>query len=202
MDFIIQMIGTTPIEIIAVMCGFINVFLIIKRSIWNYPFGLLMVVFYCKIFFDYQLYSDSLLQIFFFFMQIYGVYNWQQSNKNSGEIIVERLTAKSIYMITGITVTLWLVLSFSLDTFTDASFAYWDGAIAALSVTAQILLVKRYFENWYLWITVDLLAIGLFAVKGLHPTAALYFVFLILAVIGLFTWKSKLLDLKNENNEH
>ena len=72
--------------------------------------------------------------------------------------------------------------------FTDASLPYWDGAVAALSVLAQFLLTRRNIENWYLWIVVDILAIGLFIKKGLQPTAALYAVFLVLATIGLFTW--------------
>ncbi|BCE00191.1 nicotinamide riboside transporter PnuC [Marinicellulosiphila megalodicopiae] len=192
-NFIMQMIGNTPIEIIAVICGFINVLLIIKRSIWNYPFGLVMVLLYCKIFYDYQLYSDSVLQIFFFVMQIYGLYNWRQSNKYAGEIVVEKLNHRLISIYAMCTVVGWLIWSLMLDAYTEASYVYWDAAIAALSVTAQILLAKRFIENWYLWITVDVLAIALFAIKGLYPTSALYFVFLIMASIGFFTWRKKLL---------
>ncbi len=73
--------------------------------------------------------------------------------------------------------------------FTDASFPYWDGAIAVLSMIAQFLLSRRHIENWYLWIVVDVLAIGLFIVKDLQPTAALYGVFLVLSVIGLLGWR-------------
>ena len=73
LDFISQMIGSRPIEMIAVFCGLANVGLIIRRSIWNYPFGFLMVVLYAKIFYDYQLYSDALLQVYFFLIQFYGL---------------------------------------------------------------------------------------------------------------------------------
>ncbi len=72
LDFIAQMIGSRPIEMIAVFCGLVNVSLIIRRSIWNYPFGFLMVVLYAKIFYDYQLYSDALLQIYFFLSSFMG----------------------------------------------------------------------------------------------------------------------------------
>ena len=34
------------VEIIAVLCGIANVILIIRRSLWNYPFGLVMVALY------------------------------------------------------------------------------------------------------------------------------------------------------------
>ena len=72
--------------------------------------------------------------------------------------------------------------------FTDAAFPWWDAAVAMLSVAAQILQSRRYFESWVLWIAVDLLAVGLYAARGLWLTAGLYLVFLVLAVWGLIEW--------------
>jgi len=189
LDFIFQMIGSRPIEIIAVFCGLANVGLIIRRSIWNYPFGFLMVALYAKIFFDYQLYSDALLQVYFFLIQFYGLYYWLKGKADDGKVVVEYLPRKqySIYLL--VAFVGWSILAYLMHEFTDASFPLWDGAIAALSVLAQFLLSRRHVENWYLWITVDLLAIGLFYTKELEPTAALYGVFLILATIGLFKWR-------------
>ncbi len=45
-SFLGGMFGTRAIEIIAVLCGIANVILIIRRSLWNYPFGLVMVALY------------------------------------------------------------------------------------------------------------------------------------------------------------
>ena len=73
--------------------------------------------------------------------------------------------------------------------YTDASFPYWDASILGLSIVAQFLLARRRLENWLVWIAVDLLAIGLYWTKDLYPTAALYFVFLILATVGYFNWR-------------
>ena len=188
-DFIIQMVGTRPIEIIAVVCGLINVSLIIRRSIWNYPFGFVMVVLYAKIFYDYQLYSDSLLQVYFFFIQFYGLWYWLKGRQDDGKILVVELPKRQYAFYLGLAVAGWLTISTLMASYTDASLPYWDGAIAALSVLAQFLLTRRNIENWYLWIVVDILAIGLFIEKGLQPTAALYAVFLVLASIGLLSWK-------------
>ncbi|WP_370452083.1 nicotinamide riboside transporter PnuC [Amylibacter sp. SFDW26] len=190
-DFLIQMVGSRPIEITAVICGLINVSLIIRRSIWNYPFGFVMVVLYAKIFYDYQLYSDALLQVYYFFIQFYGLWFWLKGREDDGKIIVEFLpkTQYLSYLMTA--VVGWLILSTLMANLTDASYPYWDGSIAVLSVLAQFLLSRRNIESWYLWIIVDVLAIGLFVVKDLTPTAALYGVFLVLAIIGLFQWKAK-----------
>ena len=66
----------SPIEIAAVLLGLVNVTLVVRRSVWNYPFGIAMVVLYADIFFDAKLYSDALLQLFFLAVQFYGWWNW------------------------------------------------------------------------------------------------------------------------------
>jgi len=201
LDFLIQMLGSSAIELIAVFCGFINVVLIIRRSIWNYFFGFIMVTLYAKIFYDYQLYSDSVLQVYFFFMQIYGVACWLQGKSDDGKIQVISLSTKAFSQYLFFGVIAWLAWSYAMQVWTDASYPYWDSAIAVLSILAQFFLSRRYLQNWYLWIAVDLLAIVLFAVKGLMPTAALYAVFLILASIGLISWQRKYATQKTELNK-
>ena len=183
------MIGSTLIEYVAVVCGFLNVYLIIKRSVWNYLFGFVMVILYAKIFFEYQLYSDSLLQVFFFFTQLYGLFYWIKHKAPDGRVLVSNLENKYFALTILLTFMLWFLLSAVMRQYTDATHPIWDSAIAALSVSAQILLMRRHLESWYFWITVDVLAIGLFIVKGLAPTAVLYIVFLVLAIIGLLQWR-------------
>ena len=57
-----------------------------------------------------------------------------------------------------------------------------------LSVLAQWLLARRLIDNWIWWIAVDLLAVPLYWVKGLHLTAGLYVVFLVMSAAGLISW--------------
>jgi len=51
-EFFFGMVGGSLIEWIAIACGLTNVALIIRRSIWNYPFGFVMVTLYFFIFWD------------------------------------------------------------------------------------------------------------------------------------------------------
>ncbi len=176
------------LEIIAVALGIINVALIIGRSVWNYPFGLLMVVLYGKIFFDAQLYSDALLQVFFFIVQIYGLFDWLNAREGDGKVAIRFLSARWRVLTLLAATIAWLAFGFAMRRWTDAAYPYWDSAIAAGSVAAQILLARRFVENWLLWIAVDLGAIGLFVVKDLHLTAGLYGLFLCMAIGGLWAW--------------
>ena len=188
-EFFFGMIGGSLIEWIAVACGLTNVALIIRRSIWNYPFGFIMVALYFFIFWEYKLYSDAILQVYFFVIQFYGLWVWLNGRAPDGRVMVAPLSRQMFIDYLAMTAVAWMAISFLMDTYTDAAAPIWDSAVAALSVTAQFLMSRRHIESWLLWIVVDVLAIGLFYTRDLAPTAALYFIFLGLAITGYVQWR-------------
>lgn len=180
-----------PLEALATLLGLVNIGLIVRRSVWNYPFGLAMVAIYAWLFAqpDVRLYSDAGLQLFFFVVQLYGWWNWARSEAESGEVAVLRLSALGcvLWLAAGAFATLaWGAL---MHRFTSAALPWWDAFIAMTSVAAQLLMARRYLENWILWIAVDAVAIGVYAAKGLMLTAFLYAVFLIMSAVGLASWR-------------
>jgi nicotinamide mononucleotide transporter len=189
LDFVISMFGSRTVEWIAAACGLMNVALIVRRSVWNYPFGFAMVVLYFFIFRDYRLYSDAALQVYYFAIQTYGVWYWLQGQADDGRVVVVPLARSRFAGYLAITGALWLVIAALMARYTDAAAPYQDAAVAALSVLAQFLLSRRNQESWLVWIAVDLLAIELFFSRGLMPTAALYVIFLVLAITGWFQWR-------------
>ncbi|MES1973218.1 MAG: nicotinamide riboside transporter PnuC [Pseudomonadota bacterium] len=179
----------SSIEMIAVALGIVNVALVVRRSLWNYPFGIVMVALYAHIFFGARLYSDALLQLFFFVVQIYGWAHWSRAAAAAGEVRVERLGPRARLAWCAGSVVATALWGWGMHRFTDAAFPWWDAAVAILSVAAQLLMSRRFLENWVLWIAVDLLAIGLYAAKDLWLTAGLYGVFLLLSIWGLLGWR-------------
>ena len=178
----------TQIEWVAAGFGVANIILLVRRSIWNYPAALAMVSLYAWIFAGQKLYSDMLLQGVFFALNIYGWAHWR--GVIQAEVLqVRTLSFGSAGWILAATVAGWAVWSTAMYQLTDATAPYWDGAVAALSVTGQVLLARRYIANWYYWIAVDLLAIPLFYSRGLTATTALYGLFLVLAIVGLLQWR-------------
>ena len=176
------------LERIAALLGLINIVLIVRRSVWNYPAALAMVTLYGVIFFDAKLYSDAGLQVFFFLINLYGWWSWSANQAVEGEIKVERLTATGIALWLAGSGAATLCCGALMARYTDASFPWWDGGVAMFSIAAQILMTRRYLENWHWWIAVNLMSIPLYLVKGLQVTAGLYVVFLIMAVWGLIEW--------------
>ena len=176
------------IEAIATLLGVANIILLVRRSIWNYPFGLAMVALYARIFFTSRLYSDAGLQLFFFVIQLYGWWAWWRAGGVRHAIRVERLTPPARIAWSAMIALTSLCLGAIMGNYTDASFPWIDATVAIASVAAQILLARRRIETWLLWIAVDVIAIGLYAAKHLYLTSGLYGLFLIISIIGLAEW--------------
>uniref|UniRef100_UPI0035CAAB0A nicotinamide riboside transporter PnuC n=1 Tax=uncultured Sphingomonas sp. TaxID=158754 RepID=UPI0035CAAB0A len=179
----------TALEIVAFLLGLANVSLVVLRSIWNYVFGLAMVALYAVIFLDAKLYSDALLQAFFFVVQIYGWWNWARVRAQTGDIAVAHLAVRERALWAGGAIAGSVVWGYGMHRFTDASFPWIDATLAIVSVVAQILQSRRMIESWWLWIIVDIGSIALYAAKGLHLTMLLYAIFLLLAIWGLLDWR-------------
>jgi nicotinamide mononucleotide transporter len=179
------------IEIAAALLGVANVLLVVRRSVWNYPFGIAMVSLYFFVFWDAKLYSDALLQIFFLLIQLYGWWAWTRAERVDHGVAVGWLGNRARLRWALGTVVAILVWGTGMGRFTDAAAPMIDATVAGLSVSAQILQSLRRVESWVLWVSVDLLAIGLFAWRGLAVTAALYALFLLLAILGLYEWQRK-----------
>ncbi len=175
------------LEIAATIFGLINVYLIVRRNIWNFPFGLVMVVLYAKIFYDYKLYSDSLLQLYYIVVQLYGWWYWLRGRRPDGLIDVETLDRRGRLIAGAVIVAGAAALGWGMSN-TDASVPYWDATTTVMSLVAMVLLSRRKLENWVLWIAVDVLSIGIYSYKELYLTAGLYAVFLCLASWGLVEW--------------
>ncbi len=176
------------LEIIAVILGIANVALLVRRSIWNYPFGMAMVALYFVIFREARLYGDAGLQVFFFVVQGWGWWLWARAGGLGESVRVTwmrrgaRIAALALVAVSSVTI------GWTMARFTDAAMPYADATIAGGSVVAQVLLAMRRVENWALWIAVDVLSIGVYLARGLNLTAGLYVVFLVMATAGLMEW--------------
>jgi len=176
------------IEIVAAILGVVNIILLVRRSIWNYPFGIAMVSLYGVVFFQARLYSDALLQVFFFVVQIYGWWVWYHARDSAGLVKVELMSARSRVIWLAVIGVATVAEGWYLANYTSDAAPWLDANTTAMSVVAQYLLSIRKIENWILWIVTDVVQIGLYYWKGLYPTTGLYILFLILSCVGLYEW--------------
>ena len=79
----------------------------------------------------------------------------------------------------------------SLLTRVNDSAPFWDALTTVLSLIAQFMLTRKLFENWFVWITADVIYVGLYIYKDLYLTSILYAIFLAMCVAGAIQWRRR-----------
>lgn len=181
------------LEIIGTVLGVIGVTLMIRQNVWTWPVGLVQVAVSAWVFFAAKLYSDTLLQGFFFVIQAYGWWHWLSGSARArAELPVTTLTIRDrCGWITAGALATW-GWGEVMRRNTDAALPHWDAFILVFSLISQWLQARKKLENWVGWMVVNTVATGVFWHKDLRAYAALYVVFFILAVVGHVSWRKSL----------
>jgi nicotinamide mononucleotide transporter len=184
------------VEFIGTALGLISVFLAARANILTWPTGILNAIFFLIIFYQIHLYSDMFLQCYYCGMGVYGWFSWKYKADHHESAIstLDNRTRLSVIGLIAVVVlvvgTLVSQIHLMLPQVFDhpASYPYIDTFIAISSILATILLARRFFETWVLWITVDITSIGLYSVKGVKLIALEFCIFLALAMLGIYSW--------------
>ena len=183
-----QFVHTSSLEWLAVIAGFVCIYLAAKESIWNWPISLISVTAYGFLFFKEAMYGDMTLQIYFLFTGIYGCYFWFRK-KTERQKPITLLTRKGWLVSIASIIILSLLLGWFMASYTNSTVPYADGFCTSVSFVAQILLTRKVLQNWLLWVFVDICYIPLFIYKHLNLSAVLYFVLIAIAYKGYLDWR-------------
>lgn len=210
---IISYFTTLPVfELVAVAASLLYVVLAAKGNIWCWPAAILSTVLYTVIFYDVYLWMDSTLQLYYLIMAFYGWLCWRKASAGSNSIGSQSLAIESKALqytqwplrrhsiIIFILTLLSGILGWLMSTYTPTDFPYTDSATTVFAVFATYLISQKVLENWLYFIIIDIVSIFLYIEKGLIPTAALFFVYVFLAIYGYWQWRQYFQAQRNRIN--
>jgi nicotinamide mononucleotide transporter len=176
-------------EVLGFGTGAACVLLAARRNIWTFPVGIANNLVFIVLFFGAALYADLGLQIVYLVLGVMGWLGWSRHRAGDARPLITRMPTRSILPLLGAAVAGTAIIAFALHSYTDSTTEIADAGTTAVSLVAQYMLNRRWLENWYVWIAVDVAYVGLFLYKGLNITAALYLLFIGLCVFGLLGWR-------------
>ena len=179
-------------EMVATALGVLCVILGVRRSVWTFPAGIVSVALVGWVVWRERLYSDALLQVFFVGANLYGWIKWQRAQAATGDVPVRSMRPGERWG--------WLIAAplatagwgSIMHVWFAAAYPWWDAGTAVVSLIAQLLMAQRKWENWILWVAVDVALIPLYLAKGLTMFATLYVLYLALSIWGLIGWRRAL----------
>lgn len=137
----------------------------------------------------YSLYADGILNAFYVVMGFIGLHNWK-SGVNSTPIA--RVSTREVLIYLFIGVICALLSAKFLSTYTQAAATTLDSFTTVFSVIGTIWLVRRYLENWLLWIVVDAVYIYLYLTRGAVLYGLLFVIYTIISIQGYVLWQKEL----------
>ncbi len=166
-----------------------------------------MPAIYIFVYYEAGLYADFGINLYYLLAAVYGWAVWIWSRRNGpmtdGSAIVEESDSTGIQSIfakpsplgwakggvlIGVTLLAFLLIAWILIRFTDSNVPWLDSFTTALSMAAMWMLAKKYVEQWWVWMVVDVVSAGLYVYKELYFTAGLYLLYAVIAYFGYCKW--------------
>lgn len=184
----------SPVSLWAALTGVWCVILTGKGKRSSFLFGTVNVVFYAMISFQARYYGEVMLNILYYLpMNFVGWFAWKKHmNEETGEVVKRRFPRNRRVWVYGLTAAAILLYGLVLKAL-GGNLPYVDSMSTVVSVTAQILSVKRLTEQWVLWIVVDVVTVVMWGINFAQggetvATLAMWSVYLINAVIMYIRW--------------
>lgn len=172
------------IEAIAAIASAWSVWLLAKNNPLGWWIGLIGVIAYAAVFYRVKLYGEVAIQIFYLITSLQAIYIWLRGGENNTEKPVGRISQRWL-ILTALLIAVGVFGLRSVLISLGGAAPFWDALTTVLSAIAQLYLMARYLESWYLWIVADIIYVPLYASRGLYLTSILYAIFLVMAIGGL-----------------
>ena len=195
-------LGDSPIAMFSAIFGILYTLLAGKGKISCYIFGLIGSTCYIWLSVVNHLYGNAFLYLLYYIpMQVNGIFMWKDHlDKQSLEIEKTRLNINKRIKYILLTSVGCLATCMMLYTMNDAN-PLIDGITTFLSIIGMYFTVKRYFEQWIVWIAVNGLSFLMWLDLIMHgvkvySTLVMWGFYLVLAIYFCFVWHKEI-SLKN-----
>jgi nicotinamide mononucleotide transporter len=183
----------SPWEVAAVIFAIFYLLLAIRENVLCWFFAFISTAIYTVLFWDVSLLMDSALNVYYMAMAVFGWYQWTRGESNGIEkshaLAVRSMSARQHALVIAAIAILSIGSGYLLNEHSTAAWPYVDSFTTWASVITTYLVTRKYLQNWLYWIVIDAVSVPLYIDRGLNLTALLFFAYIVMAVIGYFSWR-------------
>jgi len=135
------------------------------------------------------LYADCGMEFYYLAMTVYGFIAWMRHKQKTADLPIRLMPQDLAMPLMMVFPVIWAIIYFILISFTPSNVPIADSFTTALSVIGIVALSRKYLEQWFIWIVVDIVTSVLYFYKAIPFKASLYALYVIIAVFGYFKWR-------------
>jgi nicotinamide mononucleotide transporter len=183
-----QVRAYSGLEITAVLFAVLYLVLAIRQNIWCWLCAMVSTAIYVWLFIGARLYMESVLNVFYFIMAVYGWFVWRSGDSDEKSLSVSVWSAVTHFTAILMIVILTVICGYTLTNYTDAAYPYIDSATTFAAIWATFLVARKVLENWWYWLVIDTVSVLIYWSRGLELTALLFVVYVVMIPFGLVSW--------------
>lgn len=181
----------TPLNIIAGLAGVVSVVMCAKGRTMFYFVGFIQTITYLVLAWQNNFYGEVLENLFYFVTMIWGIFVWKNNEvKNEDgteDVLAKKFTPVQWVLSIVLTIAATIGMGYWLESIGSAQ-AYTDAATNVMAIFAQILMVRRYREQWIWWFVIDVFCIKMWLVAGNWSMVAMYIAWTANTIYGFINW--------------
>jgi nicotinamide mononucleotide transporter len=184
-----ELLGTSIWEAVAVILALAYLILAIRRSLWCWLCAFISTAIYIVLMAHTGLVMDTLLQVYYLVMAVYGYIEWRRGISESGELAVVSWTWRQHLFAVAAVLVVTVINAWLLQYVYIARSPWLDSLVTWGSVLTTWMVARRVIENWLYWIVVDSIGAYLYYSRGLTATALLFIVYVGMVIHGYVVWR-------------
>lgn len=177
------------LDITTTALGLAYILLEYKANVWMWVVGFVMQSLGIILYYQKGLYADCGMEFYYLAMTVYGFIAWMHHKTKTKDLPIRHMPKRMAFIWICIGLGIWVLIYFMLSRFTNSTVPVADAFTTAFSVVGIWALARKYLEQWFVWIVVDVVTSALCFYKDIPFKASLYALYVIIAVLGYFKWK-------------
>ena len=184
------------LDLTTTILGLIYIWLEYRAHIALWVVGIVMPALDVFLYYQHGLYGDAGMAVYYTLAAVYGLLFWKfkKTKKLKRELPIIYMPKKYYLRVVVFFFVAWAATYYILIEWTNSTVPVLDSFTQALSFVGLWALARKFIEQWFFWMIVDAVCTVLYIQKGIPFKAGLYGLYVVIAVMGYFKWKSIMIN--------
>lgn len=184
------------LDLTTTILGLIYIWLEYRAHIALWVVGIVMPALDVILYWQHGLYGDAGMAVYYTLAAVYGLLFWKfkKTKKLKRELPIIYMPKKYYLRVAVFFFVAWAATYYILIKWTNSTVPVLDSFTNALSFVGLWALARKFIEQWFFWMIVDAVCTVLYIQKGIPFKAGLYGLYVVIAMMGYFKWKSIMIN--------
>ncbi len=188
------------LDALTTVLGLVYIWLEYRAHIALWVVGIIMPALDVYLYYSHGLYGDAGMAVYYTLAAFYGLFIWKfkKTRKLKLDLPIIRMPRRQYLPVLLFFLVAWGAIYYILVTWTDSTVPLLDSLTNALSFVGLWALARKYLEQWFFWMVVDVICATLYIYKGIPFKAGLYGLYVVIAVFGYRKWKGMTKEVRSD----